>query len=441
MLTANQLKEHVLNRLGYGQAEYHSNRYDELGTAGYIAQQLDGSILPIPSLGTTIGVKLRRDVMSQRQLEAALLDFWFNHFHVDTRSVLAFRIQETIIGRRVGYHQNVAILPHLLGDFGAMLIRTAKSPSMLDYLNNRVNYKDEVVDGVVYGGNDNYARELMELHTLGVDGGYDETDITEAARILTGWSVRNDAYYWNEARHDFGEKSVLGVDYPAGVGEQEGIDFLNFLANHPSTPRFLARKLVARFVNEVPPPAVTDAVAEAYGPNRDLLAMTTTMFNHPDFVDPANFRAKVKPPHRYVASAVMAMGASTYGDFSGILGALVDGIIGAGESPYVFGPPTGYPERSAFWISGTSMVTRFEIAERIAYHPALRGRVRSRAGTTGANAVDTVDAVAAVMVPGGLSESSRVAVLDHVAANAMSNEGRVSAAAHLILCSPEFVRY
>ncbi len=206
MLSASQQKEHVLNRLGHGQSVWHSNRYDAIGRAAYVTEQLDGSLAAISATGTTIGNKMLRDVTSRRQLEAALLEFWFNHFNISTESLNQNQVVKTIRGRMVGHHQNVAILPYLLGDFGTMLLETAKSPSMLDYLDNRINFEDEVVNGKTYGGNDNYAREVMELHTIGVNGGYNEFDITEAARILTGWSVTNDAYFFKQARHDFNAK-------------------------------------------------------------------------------------------------------------------------------------------------------------------------------------------------------------------------------------------
>ncbi|KAG1648100.1 hypothetical protein GQR58_030093 [Nymphon striatum] len=166
-----------------------------------------------------------------------------------------------------------------------------------------------------------------------------------------------------------------------------------------------------------------------------------TIINHAAFVDPANFRSKAKPPHRYVASALMAMGATTTADWAEIADDLIANIIDSGEIPYVVGPPTGYPDESNFWISGSSMLTRFDIAQMIAYHPPLVATLKARAGTNGDETISAVDAVAGQLVPGGLSNDSLVAVLDHVAANAATNDGRISAAAHLIMCSPEFVRF
>ena len=142
-----------------------------------------------------------------------------------------------------------------------------------------------------------------------------------------------------------------------------------------------------------------------------------------------------------MVSGLQALGATDPNDWSGIRDQLVDFTIDAGQIPYTVAPPNGYPDVSGFWISSPSMLTRFDIAQTLAYHPPLVDRIRNRSGTDGSDPIATVDAVAAVIVPGGLGNSSRTAVLDHVAANAMTLDGRISAAAHLIMCSPEFVRY
>ena len=437
MLTAGQTKEHVLNRLGWGQSAWHSQRYDELGSAAaYIAEQLAGTLPQIDRLGTTIAEKVDRDVLVDRQCEAVLVDFWFNHFNVNANGPTFDTMQETVAGRAVGHHQNVALMPNVLGDFSAMLLATTRSASMLEYLDNASNKREFVSSsGVQYGGNDNYARELMELHTIGVDGGYDEFDISEVARILTGW-----AYSWPELdfeyqdwAHDKEQKVVMGVFYPAGAGEEEGIELLGRLANHPSAAPFLCTKLVRRFVREdAPSGAITQAV-NAYGANRDLGAVMTALFNHSQFWDPASFRAKTKPPHRFIVSGLQALGALDPADWVDLRDQLFDFTIAGGQVPYTVAPPTGYPDVSGFWVSGPSMLTRFDIAQTLAYHPPLVDRIRERSGTSGADTIFTVDEVAAVLVPGGLSDSSRVAVLDHVAANAMTRDGRISAAAHLIL--------
>jgi len=442
VLSGAALKEHTLNRLGYGPSRWHADRYDEIGFDAYVAEQLGDSLAAISQNGTTIATKLERAVTSQRQLETVLIDFWFNHFNIDTIDTDPTKRDKTIAGRTVGQLQNTAIKPHVLGSFGAMLLATAKAPAMLDYLDNRVNFEEEVVNGNEYGLNENYAREIMELHTLGVGGGYSEEDVTEVARILTGWSVANDVYKFKSARHDGGEKTVMGVVYPAGRAEEEGVEYLDFLATHPSTASFLSYKLAARFVNEVPPGAAVVAASGAFAQSTgDLLQVMTSLLTDPSFKDDTAFRAKAKPPHRFIASALLAMGAETKSHYTDVAGDTALAVELCGEIPYVVAPPTGYPETSSYWISGTSMLARFTIAETISWNPALRTRLKTRTGVTGADAQGTVDGIAAHVLPGGISDTTRTAALDHMAANAATNDERVSAAAHMLLSSPEFVRF
>lgn len=442
MIAGAALKEHTLNRLGYGQSLWHSARYEEVGFDAYVGEQLDDSLGATTQNGTTIDSKIERSVVSERQLEVTLIDFWFNHFNIDTIDTRPNQREKTIAGRMVGYHQNTAIKPHVLGDFGAMLLATAKSPSMLDYLDNRLNFEVEVVNGKEYGLNENYAREVMELHALGVGGGYSEQDVTEVARILTGWSVASDAYKFKSARHDKGAKSVMGVDYPAGRNEEEGEDFMQFLADHPSAAAFLSYKICRRFISDIPSAGAVAAASAAYASSGgDLRQVMTALFATDDFKNDTHFRSKVKPPHRYVASALLAMGAQTKSHYSGVSDEMVEGVEACGEIPYVVSPPTGYPENSAYWISGASMLSRFKIAESIANNASLRDRVKDRAGVTGSSVDQTVDGLAAVIIPGGIAAASRAAIINHVTANASTNNERVSAAAQMILSAPEFVRF
>lgn len=423
-----------MNRLGYGQSAWHTTRYDELGFTAYVTEQLGGSLAALAPTGSNSTAKLQRAIDSRRQLEAMLLDFWFNHFNVDNSSGL--------IRRTVGQHE-AAIRRHILGDFGDMLLATAKSPAMLDYLDNRVNFEYREQGGRTYGPNENYARELMELHTLGVDGGYVEADIIEVARVLTGWSVESDAYKFKQFRHDDGPKTVLGATFPAGRNEEEGVELLAMLANHGSTASFLSRKLCRRLVSENPPASAVDAGAAAFSASGGDLAKTVqAIVSDEGFKGDAGFRSKVKPPHRYLASAVLAMGVVWKGQYEGILDDLVDGIELLGEEPYKVAPPTGYPEASGYWISSSAMLDRFRLAGRIAAHPNLRDRLKLVSGATGGGgAAATVDKVAASICPGGISAQTRTAAEAFVRGNANTNNERVRDAAHAILSSPEFVRF
>ncbi|MGH1492060.1 MAG: DUF1800 domain-containing protein [Acidimicrobiales bacterium] len=433
MLEGRALKEHTLNRLGYGMSEWHATRYDQLGFDRYVAQQLDGSLAAISRQGTTVGSKLDRAVLERRQLETVLLDFWFNHFNVDATGGM--------VKRTVGVHQ-AAISSRLLGKFGDLLLATAQSPAMLDYLDNRINFKEEVRNGIQLGLNENYARELMELHTLGVDGGYVEADVVEVAKVLTGWSTRDDVYLFKASRHDRTQKTVMGATFPAGRNEEEGRELLAMLAANPSTASFLSGKLCRRLVSENPPSSVVNASASAYeSSDGDLAETVRTILTADGFKADAAFRSKVKPPHRYVASALLAMGANGAGQYAGIRDELLEGVGLLGETPYEVAPPTGYPESSGFWVSGASMLGRFGLANIIVRHGSLRNRLKTVSGANGAAAGATVDAVASYMLPGGISGETRDAAVRLTTDRASNNDERVSMAALAVLSSPEFVRF
>lgn len=433
VLQGSALKEHTLNRLGYGMSHWHAARYDQLGFDGYVTEQLDGSLPAMTRQAANLQGKMDRALLERRQLEVVLLDFWFNHFNVDASG--------GFVERTVGAHQ-AAIRPHLLGRFGDMLLATAQSPAMLDYLDNRSNYAEQTRNGRVYGLNENYARELMELHTMGVDSGYTEDDIIEVARVLTGWSIADSKYSYKQYRHDDGQKVVMGATFPADRQEEEGRELLSMLAAKPETASFLSRKLCRRFVSENPPSAAVNAGAAAFEQSEGDLATTVrAIITSEGFRADATFRSKVKPPHRYVASALLAMGAEANGQYAGIKDDVFEGVGVLGETPYEVAPPTGYPESSGYWISGSAMLGRFRLAGLIAEHRNLRTRLASVSGADGANAADTVDAVAAYMLPGGISAGTRTAAVRFVTDEATTNDQRLIKAAHVVLSSPEFVRF
>ncbi len=435
LLEGTALKEHTLNRLGHGMSQWHATRYDEIGFNAYVDEQLGGSLPALRQTASTPEAKLQRAVSERRQLEVMLLDFWFNHFNVDASGGIA---KDT-----VDLHDR-AILPHVLGDFSDMLLATAKSPAMLDYLDNRLNVRERVTKTRTYGLNENYAREVMELHTLGIDGGYTEDDVREVARILTGWgtSRQSKRFEFSANRHDDGQKTALGVTFPAGKGEAEGIELLAMLANHGSTASFVGRKLCRRLVAESPSQATIDVAAGAFRESKgDLGAVTAAVLKSSHFLDEQNFRTKMKPPLRYMASAMLAMGATTAADISGLMGRAKVTLEGMGEEPYRAAPPTGYPESSGYWVSSSSMVGRFTVSGKIAADGTLRNRLKSAAGVDGADVAETVDRIAATMCPGGVSSATRAAAISYTTEQADSNDGRITSAAHVILSSPEFVRF
>lgn len=449
VLTAAERKEHTLNRIGYGPSRWAVNRYNELGRAGYIAEQLAQTLPAITQDDVFIRPKVERCIVEQRQLEAVLVDFWFNHFNVNASNDNAGR--NNSISRGLFAFQNVAIGPNVLGVFADMLLATAKSPSMLRYLDNYLNRRPQTFNnGVVVGYNENYAREVMELHTIGVNGGYNEVDVQEATRILTGWGFQRpdpdapEEFIYRSNRHDVDAKTVMGVDYPAGGQMEEGEALLTFLGTHPSAANYLTYKLCTRLVGESPPAAVLSAASSVFeSTGGDLGAVTERILGHPSFRNPdvVHFRSKMKPPHRYVASALMGMGATQPSDWSNIEQFLRNRIIDAGDTPYFFAPPTGYPEAAGYWMSTASVLVRFEIAERIAYNNTLLDALIARTQVDGDNITAAFNAIETAIIPGRVSAETKAAILDHAAAAAMTNRQRISAIAHMLLCSPEFMRY
>jgi uncharacterized protein (DUF1800 family) len=214
----------------------------------------------------------------------------------------------------------------------------------------------------VRGLNENYARELMELHTLGVDGGYTQKDVTEVARCFTGWSIRapreGGGFYFNDRVHDKGEKIVLGVKIPAGGGKEDGERVLDILANHPSTARFISRKLAERFVADDPPPELVDRMAKTFLEKKgDIRAVLETAFSSKEFFSQGAYRAKVKTPFEMIVSAVRATGADVDFTFT-----LANRLTQLGEPLYRKLEPTGYSNLSAEWMNSASLLARMNFA-------------------------------------------------------------------------------
>lgn len=307
--------------------------------------------------------KLLRAVYSDRQLEEVLVDFWFNHFNVD--------IDKGADRYLVTSYERDAIRPHVLGRFKDLLTATAESPAMLFYLDNWQSTGPDApvnrnVKAKKQGLNENYGRELMELHTLGVDGGYTQQDVTEVARCFTGWSIRNPqqggGFVFNPRQHDNGEKHVLGVTIPAGGGQSDGFKILDMLAHHPSTAHFIARSLAIRFVSDNPPESLVTKMAATFtATDGDLREVMATMLKTPEFWDPANFRSKVKSPLEMVVSAVRALDADV--DFVQQMNGIMNQL---GEPLYRKLEPTGYSNRSTDWMNSASLLARMNFANSLA---------------------------------------------------------------------------
>jgi len=323
--------------------------------------------------------KLLRAVYSERQLEEVLVDFWFNHFNVFAG--------KGATRNYVGEHEREAIRPLVLGRFRDLLEASAKSPAMLFYLDNwesadpnadqRRRLKpspstNPLMEGPGFspgrrmpkGINENYARELMELHTLGVDGGYTQKDIVEVARAFTGWTIRprqGSGFLFAAPMHDRGEKRVLGHAIKAGGGVDDGLQVLDILAAHPSTAHFIALKLATRFVSDTPPASLVDRAAARFTATKgDLREVVRTIVTAPEFFAPEAYRAKVKTPLEFVVSAVRTTGAEVKNALP-----LARELREQGMPLYFCQPPTGYADTASSWVSSGALVSRMNFAVKL----------------------------------------------------------------------------
>ena len=312
--------------------------------------------------------RLTRDVYSPAQLQEVMTDFWLNHFNVHL-----YKNEETPY-YMVSFERDV-IRPRALGKFEDLLVATAQSPAMLLYLDNASSMgPDSLVaekgkeraqkqnkPTPPSGLNENYARELMELHTLGVDGGYSQRDVTEMARVFTGWTVdqpaHGGAFIFDERKHEPGTKKLLGIKVKDG-GMKEGLEMLHQLAMRPATAQFLSRKLAIRFVSDNPPQSLVNRMAKSYlASGGDIASVLKTMFNSPEFWQRDVYRAKVKTPLEYVVSAVRASDPET-----GSLMQLSYALDRMGMPLYGCVPPTGYSSDAKAWVSSGALVNRMNFA-------------------------------------------------------------------------------
>jgi len=326
--------------------------------------------------GEMAQAKLLRAIYSDRQFEEVMTDFWFNHFNVFVDKGLD-RIMLT------GYERDV-IRPHVFGKFEDLLVATAKSPAMLFYLDNwlsvgpdspqalglpthpngpyRRHYPPRSNPNKRHSGlNENYGRELMELHTLSVNGGYSQQDVTEAAKVFTGWTIDKPAdgggFKFDPRMHEPGPKVVLGHRIKPR-GEGEGLELLHRLATSPQTAHFISLKLAERFVADDPPPALVDRMAKTFLKKKgDIREVLSTMFHSPEFWDDGTYRDKVKTPLEFVASAVRATGAEVDDALP-----LTRQLSNMGMPLYGAQPPTGYSMKAETWVSSSALLNRMNFA-------------------------------------------------------------------------------
>jgi len=385
--------------------------------------------------------RVARAVVSERQLEEVLTDFWLNHFNVFAGKSAAMRHY------LVSYERD-AIRPNVLGHFRTLLGAVAHSAAMLVYLDNAQSAADstrptlvpqrvaraaqrryaqrapqlagmspEQRDSAVArlrlrrrGLNENYARELMELHTLGVDGGYTQQDVTEAARVLTGWSIERPnetaAFRFNPALHDAGSKLVLGTVFPAGQGVAEGERLLDLLARHPSTATFVATRLAQRFVSDTPPAALVARAAETFRrTDGDLREVVRTIVTSEEFFSQIAWRAKVKSPFEVVVSALRAMGAAV--DTTARSAAIVARL---GQPIYQHQAPNGWPETGDGWINTGAILNRINFGMALASGSVPGVRVRNWPLYAGLDTLprdQQVDGVVRALLGGAVSADMR----------------------------------
>lgn len=345
------------------------------------------------ALGELSASRVARAVVSERQLNEVLVDFWENHFTVFSgKDRLRYFLPE---------YEATVIRPHAMGKFRDLLGAVAKSPAMLLYLDNWQSVADSgrpVLEPIApraarrrgvaqraavqraaqqrpqlaalaqrkRGLNENYARELMELHTLGVDGGYTQQDVIEVARVLTGWTLDRGAqggvFVFRPQVHDAGSKVILGQKFPAGHGEDEGERVLDLLARHPKTAEFISTKLARRLVSDTPPPALVQRAAATFRrTDGDIREVVRTIITSPEFFAADAYRSKVKSPFELVASALRAMNAAP--DATPRTAQLVNRL---GQPLFGHQAPNGYPETGDAWMNTGAILNRINFGLSVA---------------------------------------------------------------------------
>lgn len=362
--------------------------------------------------------KILRATYSENQLQEVLTDFWFNHFNVS--------LTKNDCAQFIPAYERDAIRPNVFGDFENILVATAKSPAMLYYLDNFTSTGENMPPAnpraarmqqqseqrmeamaadtsarakalvkaqqlrKARGLNENYAREVMELHTLGVDGGYTQQDVTQAAKVLTGWTVypmkdygaaarnqleklgpekmqrqgyvREGDFLFAAPRHDKGAKTVLGKQFKAGGGYEEGIELLHMLAHHPSTAKFISRKLAVRFVNDNPPQSLIDKMSKTFLDKKgNIREVLITMVSAPEFWSKEALREKTKSPFELAISSVRNLDAKIMQPYQ-----LYVWINKMGQRMYYYQAPTGFPDNGKYWINTGSLLNRMNFGLALA---------------------------------------------------------------------------
>jgi uncharacterized protein (DUF1800 family) len=383
--------------------------------------------------------RINRALLSERQLQEVMTDFWLNHFSVYIQKGPPERYQ-------LAQYESRVIRPNALGKFRVLLEAVAKSPAMLFYLDNWESQADSnrprlaPLPGAGRGGagrnlrgglltpqqqqmlarrrgglNENYGRELLELHTLGVDGGYTQQDVINVARAFTGWTfprpqLGGGAFGFNPQMHDAGPKIVLDHKLAAGRGIEDGEDVLDILSRHPSTARYIAFKLARRFVSDTPPAALVERAARTFQrTDGDIREVVRTIVTSPEFFAHAAYRSKVRSPFEVVVSTLRALGAPPDGTPR-----TAQAVAALGEPIYGHQAPNGWPETGDQWLNTGAILSRINFGVAVA-----AGRIPSVSPTNwrGAESLRDspverqVDGVVDALLGGGVSPDTRAILI------------------------------
>lgn len=283
-----------------------------------------------------------RATYSKAQLLERMVDFWVDHFNVAGDDIYADMV----------ILQRDFLRKHALGNFHDLVLKTAKAPAMLVYLDNEVN--------IAKHPNENYARELLELHTLGVDGGYTEADVKNVARALTGWTIHErtrDGFWFNEEEHDYDAKTILGHQMPAGRGIEDGLHVISIVATHPSTAQFLSRKLCVRFVSDNPPQSLINSTAQVWmQTGGEIQPVMRHILTSDEFLQSTG--QKFRRPLEFFIGALRATGTQFVDYWQ-----LFEVLERLAQIPYGWLPPNGYPDVAGAWINSSGLLARWNVAD------------------------------------------------------------------------------
>ena len=412
--------------------------------------------------------QLWRAAYSQRQLQEVMVQFWMNHFNIF--------VEKGVDKWLLTSFEHDAIRPNALGNFSQLLAATAQSPAMLFYLDNWLSVAPNAVpvnrqqqntrrqfmlgrpglgpaarmangkpaQAERRGLNENYGRELMELHTLGVDGGYTQQDVRDVARCFTGWTIdhpqQGGGFVFRPRFHDYGEKVVLGHKISGQGGVEDGMKVLQILAAHPSTAHFISLKLCRHFVADNPPASVVDRTAHTFTKTQgDIPAVLKTILTSPEFNSPAAFRAKVKSPFELVASSLRTLSAETDAGAP-----LMGSIMRMGQPLFQYQAPTGYPDRASNWINSGTLLARMNFSMALAANRIKGTQLDLQALTPSGDSPAVWDHLVQRTLGGAVSSETQGAVMKSLeglgGAGGGKNFPKTTLMAALLLGSPDFQR-